>query len=125
MGAKGKVLVVDDHDSVGKLIAAIVRVKDYEVAYAPTGEDAMPLLAGGGIGLVFLDIMLPGMDGFTICEKLKADPATRKVPVVFITARGKESDRLRAREVGGEGLITKPFRTDDILGALEEYALAS
>ena len=121
METKGKILVVDDHRTVVKLMEAVLRLRHYEVIYAENGEDGLALALREQPALIFLDIMMPGMDGFTVCERLKDNPKTRHIPVIFLTARGEETDVERGARAGGSGFVKKPFKTMEVLKLIEQH----
>ena len=121
METKGKILVVDDHRTVVKLMEAVLRLRHYEVIYAENGEDGLALALREQPALIFLDIMMPGLDGFTVCERLKDDPKTRHIPVIFLTARGEETDVERGARAEGSGFVKKPFKTMDVLKLIEQH----
>lgn len=120
MGSKGKILLIDDHDSVLKLLEAVLKVRNYDVCYASSGPEGLEKAQREKPNLILLDVMMPGMDGFKVCQALKQSEVTRAIPVVFLTARGEESDRDMGKRVGGEGFIKKPFRSVDLMATITE-----
>jgi len=118
MSSKGKILLIDDHDSVLKLLDAILKVRNYDVRYASSGPEGLEKAQTEKPDLVLLDVMMPGMDGFKVCQALKQMEATRDIPVVFLTARGEETDREMGQRVGGQGFIKKPFRSVDLMDTI-------
>ena len=121
METKGKILVVDDHQTVVKLMEAVLRLRHYEVIHAEDGEKGLAMALREQPALIFLDVMMPGMDGFAVCERLKGDPKTRHIPVIFLTARGEETDVERGSGAGGDGFVKKPFKTTEILNLIEKH----
>ncbi len=115
MGPKRKILLIDDHDSVLKLLEAVLKVRNYEVCYASNGAEGLEMAQREAPDLILLDVMMPGMDGFKVCQALKQGEATSSIPVVFLTARGEETDREMGQRVGGQGFIKKPFRSLDLM----------
>ena len=103
-----KILVVDDIPANVKLLQARLSAEYYEVCTASNGPEALVACAQGGIDLVLLDIMMPGMDGFEVCMRLKADPATQHIPVVMVTALDQPADRVRGLTAGADDFLTKP-----------------
>lgn len=103
-----KILVVDDIAANVKLLQARLSAEYYEVVTAFNGPDALSIAAQGGIDLVLLDIMMPGMDGFEVCMRLKADASTQHIPVVMVTALDQPADRLRGLTAGADDFLTKP-----------------
>lgn len=103
-----KILVVDDIPANVKLLQARLSAEYYEVITASNGPEALAACEQGGIDLILLDIMMPGMDGFEVCGRLKADPATQHIPVVMVTALDQPSDRVRGLTAGADDFLTKP-----------------
>lgn len=106
---QAKVLVVDDHPSSRMTAVALLSVEGYEVIEAESGPIALERVVEGNPDLILLDIMMPGMDGFEVCRRLKEDEQTRLIPVVFITALNDKRSRIMGIEVGGDDFLTKPF----------------
>ena len=108
------ILVVDDLPQNVRLLRAVLEPRGYAVAGASSGEDALARVAGGDVDLVLLDVLMPGMDGYEVCRRLRADPATAFVPVVMITASG-EQEKRRALDAGADDFVTKPFDQAELL----------
>lgn len=110
-----RMLVVDDQPaSVGLLIAYL---KDWQIdlLVAQNGEDALRIAREGRPDLILLDVMMPGSDGFSVCERLKADTCTAGIPVIFLSAAMEMEDKLRGFAAGGADYITKPFSAQEVL----------
>ncbi len=120
MDAKRKILLIDDHDSVLKLLEAVLKVRNYDVCYASGGAEGLEKAQSEQPDLILLDVMMPGMDGFKVCQALKQSDVTRRIPVIFLTARGEETDREMGERVGGEGFIKKPFRSIDLMNTINK-----
>ena len=118
--AKPRILLVDDQESVLKLLDAILKVRNYDVMYASNGLDAVEIALSVKPNLILLDIMMPGMDGFKVCQTLKANEPTKDIPVVFLTARGDDADREMGERVGASGFVKKPFRSAELLNIISE-----
>ena len=116
-----KILVVDDHRTVGMLLEAVLKLRGYEVLFAESGAEGIELARNERPALIFLDIMMPAMDGFKACELLKQDPVTKDIPVIFLSARGEAVAKDRGRQVGGDGFVKKPFKTLELLGILNRF----
>lgn len=116
---KPTILIIDDHRPVGMLLENVLRLHGYGVLYAETGQEGLDLARREAPALVLLDIMMPEMDGFHVCDALKADDRTRGIPVVFISARGEAPAIERAKAVGGAGFIHKPFKSQQIIEVLD------
>lgn len=104
-----KILVVDDHASSRLTAVALLSVEGYEVLEADSGITALECVSARNPDLILLDVMMPGMDGFEVCQRLKQDEQTRLIPVIFITALCDRRSRIRGIEVGGDDFISKPF----------------
>ena len=103
-----RILVVDDIPANVKLLEARLRAEYFDVLTATNGTEALVTCEAGKIDLVLLDVMMPGMDGFEVCRRLKADPATSHVPVVMVTALDGMDDRITGLEAGADDFLTKP-----------------
>src|SRR5919202_3122307 len=104
-----KILVVDDHPSSRMTAVALLSVEGYEVLEAESGPIALKRVVECNPDLILLDVMMPGMDGYEVCRRLKEDEQTRLIPVVFITALNDKRSRIMGIEAGGDDFLTKPF----------------
>jgi DNA-binding response OmpR family regulator len=104
-----RVLLVDDDDALRTLYRFNLEVAGVQVLEAADGETALRLIDGERPDAILLDVMMPGLDGWTVAERLAADPRTRELPVIFITARGEDAARMRGLGLGAAGYLTKPF----------------
>lgn len=104
-----KILVVDDHPSSRMTAVALLSMEGYDVLEADSGPTALNAISSYNPDLVLLDIMMPGMDGFEVCRRLKQDEQTRLIPIVFVTALDDRRARLKSIEAGGDDFLTKPF----------------
>jgi DNA-binding response OmpR family regulator len=104
-----RVMVVDDDAFVRQIIRTKLLSKGLEVIEAANGQDALKKAETEKPCLIVLDIMMPGMNGFDVCERLKANPQTVNVPVLFLTSRGDQEDRERAMRLGALDFFMKPF----------------
>lgn len=104
-----KILVIDDHSSSRMTAVALLSVEGYEVLEADSGPAGLKRVREGNPDLILLDVMMPGMDGFEVCRRLKEDEHTRLIPVVFITALNDKRSRIMGIEVGGDDFLSKPF----------------
>ncbi len=105
-----RILVVEDQDSIRRMIEALVQARGYEVRAVASGVKAIDAASTEPPDLVLLDLMLPGQyDGFEVCRRLRADPSTRAVPVVVISALDDGESRARATAAGATSYYTKPF----------------
>ena len=115
-----RVLVCDDEPYIVESVSYVVRRAGYEVLVAEDGDTALAAAQRERPDLVFLAIMMPGRPGDEVCRRLKADPATRGISVVILTARGQEEDERRARELGADEFMTKPFSPRKLQARLQE-----
>ena len=106
-----RVLVVDDIPANRKLLDARLSAEYFEVATASDGFEALEVCARAQCDIVLLDVMMPGMDGFEVCRRLKTDPKTHHIPVIIVTALDQPSDRIRGLEAGADDFLTKPVWT--------------
>ncbi|MCM0082897.1 response regulator [Geomonas sp. Red32] len=107
--ARKKLLIIDDTPENIQLLMAILG-RDYQIVAAREGERALALAASDPQpDLILLDIRMPGMDGFEVCEELKSDPKTRDIPVIFVTTMNADEDVRRGLELGAVDYITKPY----------------
>ena len=107
--AREKILVVEDEEDILELIRYNLTRDGYRVSAATSGEDGLRAATRDKPDLVVLDLMLPGIDGIEVCRRLKADPQTRFIPVVMVTAKGDEADVVAGLELGADDYLTKPF----------------
>ena len=110
----GSVLVVDDDPVIAKFLAHLLARDGCRVAVARTGDDALARVAANPPDLVLLDLRMPGMGGLEVCRRLKADPATRLIPVLVLTGEDPSEARVLAWEAGADEYLTKPVRAADV-----------
>lgn len=109
------VLIVEDERDLVDLLSFNLRNAGFEVEVAATAADALVATGGRTFDLVLLDLMLPDLPGTDVCKKLKASPRTRSMPVIMVTARGEEVDRVVGFELGADDFVTKPFSMRELL----------
>jgi len=109
-----RILVVEDDLDIADLIAHYLAGAGHTVDRLTSGRDVLPRLRDTPADLVILDIMLPGMDGLQVCGAMRADPQTAAVPVIMLTARGEEADRISGLERGADDYVTKPFSPKEL-----------
>jgi diguanylate cyclase (GGDEF)-like protein len=113
------ILVVDDTPANIDMMLHIL--KDYDVIPATSGEEALFLLKSETVDMILLDIMMPSMDGFEVCRRLKANESTREIPVIFITARSDLDSIEKAYDAGGVDYVTKPFWPRELLARVKTH----
>ena len=111
---KGNIMVVDDTPANLKILQEVLQTRGYRVLASPDGNTALKVAARNPPDLILLDIVMPEMDGFEVCKRLKADAALREIPVIFISALNETEDIVKAFAVGGVDYVTKPFRFDEV-----------
>lgn len=114
-----KILVVEDEKHIVELVSYALRKEGYEVLVARDGNGALELVHTGRPDLVILDIMLPGRDGLSVCRLMRQDDRTRDLPVIMLSARGQEMDRVLGLELGADDYMTKPFSVRELLARVK------
>ncbi len=112
---QSKILVVEDDHDIAQLLAITMKKAGYEVAVTENGYEALNSIRRHPPDLVILDLMIPGIDGFEVCKEMKRDPKTGAVPVLIVTARGEEIDRIIGLELGADDYVVKPFSPRELL----------
>ncbi|MFQ4138063.1 sensor histidine kinase [Nodosilinea sp. PGN35] len=118
-GLREDILLVDDTPDNLRVLSAMLTNQGYEVRKALSGQRAIASVQSDLPDLILLDIRMPGMDGYSVCQQLKSDPNTRDVPVIFISALDDALDKVKAFAVGGVDYVTKPFQEMEVLARIE------
>ncbi|WP_017296992.1 response regulator [Nodosilinea nodulosa] len=118
-GLRGDILLVDDTPDNLRVLSAMLTNQGYEVRKALNGQRAIASVQSDPPDLILLDIKMPGMDGYAVCQNLKADPKTCEVPIIFISALDDALDKVKAFAVGGVDYVTKPFQEMEVLARIE------
>jgi DNA-binding NtrC family response regulator len=121
MPEKEKLLVADDNPVNINVLRDALEPHGYEILAAPNGDTALKIAQRALPGLILLDIMMPGLDGFSVCRLLKTIDATREIPVIFLTARQELESLAEAFQAGGVDYVTKPFQPEEILIRIETH----
>ena len=114
---KKKILIADDETGIRLTVGRILD-KDYVVLEATNGEEAVEIAKVQKPDLILMDLIMPKMDGYAACSQIKADEATKGIPVVILTAVGNELNKKFATEMGAEGYITKPFNIQELMDVI-------
>ena len=115
---KGKILLVEDEAPIREMLGYTLMKEGYTFREAADVEQARPLLADDKPDLVLLDWMLPGMNGVDYARRIRNNPDTRDIPIIMLTARGEEADKVRGLDTGADDYITKPFSTRELLARI-------
>jgi DNA-binding response OmpR family regulator len=119
---QGRVLVVEDERDVADLIRYNLTKEGYDVVVAPTGADALKQAREVHPDLVLLDIMVPQLNGWEVCRRLKQDVETKNIPVIMVTGRVEEGDKVLGFEMGADDYVTKPFSPRELLARIRAVA---
>ncbi|MBM4062019.1 MAG: response regulator transcription factor [Planctomycetes bacterium] len=117
--AKPKILVVEDEPDILEVMQYNLEREGYKVVACRNGEQGLSRIRTDDPDLVILDLMLPGMDGLEVCRQVKADPVTRTIPVVMVTAKGEESDVVLGLGLGADDYLVKPFRPRELVARIK------
>ncbi len=113
--AQGRILIVEDDVNLRTILRMQLEKAGYEVRAAENGEEALRMVAEEIPDLVLLDVMMPGMNGYEVCHVLKSDIATANLPVIMLTARSEQEDRIRGLSGGANDYLTKPYEVEELL----------
>lgn len=116
---KNKILVVDDIKKNIQVLGSVLGKEGYAVSYATDGAKALEMTMIEAFDLILLDVMMPGMDGFEVCQKLKKEPKTQEIPILFLTAKSEQDDIIRGLQHGAVDYLTKPFNTAELIARVK------
>lgn len=122
---KRRLLVVDDEPSIAKIVRKQLEVAGYEVTVAVDGLEGLTKAREMMPELIVLDVMLPKMNGTEVCSTLKADPKTKSIPILMLTAKAQRTDKDIGLQAGAEAFLTKPFHLDELLAKIKALLEAS
>ncbi len=114
-----RILICDDDPAILRVLQVNLEVEGYETLLAHHGEEALQVAMAERPDLIILDIMMPRLDGYQTCERLKADDSTKDIPVVFLSAKAQASDIEKGKAYGVEDYLTKPFDPDTLVETIE------
>ena len=115
-----EILIVDDEPSIVVPIQFLMEQQGYNVLVAENGEDALDIIYKYKPDLILLDIMLPRIDGYEVCEIVRLDPRYRDIKIIFITAKGREVEIAKGLALGADAYITKPFSNTELVSKVQE-----
>jgi DNA-binding response OmpR family regulator len=110
-----KILVIDDDDIVIRTIERCLRSADFRITLAKSGVEGLQSARRVLPDLVILDVIMPGMNGYTVCREMRADPLLKDVPILFLTARSKDDDKITGFNAGADDYLSKPFNLDELI----------
>jgi len=119
--AKPLVLAVDDNPQNLKFLGQLLSDNNYEVGMAQNGQQALNFVSKNQPDLILLDIMMPEMDGFKVCQKLKSQLETKHIPIIFLTAKTETEDIVKGFDLGGVDYVTKPFTSAELLSRIKTH----
>jgi DNA-binding response OmpR family regulator len=117
---RGRILVVDDEPHIRRVLEAMLGKEGFDVVTCEDGEEGLKELAFGGIDLVILDLLMPGVHGLEVLSKVRSDPVLAKTPVIILTAKGQDADREAAIAGGADDFMTKPFSPKKLVARIHE-----
>jgi CheY-like chemotaxis protein len=115
---KNKILIIDDERDIVDTLSLMLKARDYLVSSALDGQEGLEKAKNERPNLILLDIMMPGIDGYNVCMKLKSDRETRNIPVVIVSAKAERESILKCHSIGVSDFIVKPFNFPTLLGKL-------
>ncbi len=122
MGKEKKlILIVDDNSDNRKLLGNLLTKEGYDVGLSKDGFNALDFVEKVKPNLILLDIMMPEMDGYEVCEKLKANMATQHIPIIFLTAKTSTKDIVKGFKVGGVDYVAKPYNSEELLARVRTH----
>ena len=116
-----KILIVDDEKDIVETLSFMLKAKGFECICAYDGEEGLNLAKNINPDLVILDVMMPKINGYKICRLLKFDNKYKNIPIIMITARSQDEDKIIGEETGADEYITKPFNVDDVVAKVKSY----
>ena len=114
-----KIIVIEDEPDIVEVISYSLKREGYNVLAVDRGDESINLIRNQSPSLIILDLMLPGMDGLSVCRQLKSDPIVKDIPVIMISAKGEESDIVIGLEMGADDYLTKPFSPRELLARVK------
>ena len=118
---KNKILVVDDETDLVETVRFSLEMEGYDVLVSYNGENALNQARTENPDLILLDLMLPKLDGYKVCRLLKFDERYKHIPILMLTAKTQEKDKIIGKETGADEYITKPFEMDELMKKVKSY----
>lgn len=115
-----KILIADDEPNIIASLEFLMRQKGYEVRVAGNGAEALAAVAEFGPDLMLLDVMMPQMSGFDVCQKVRANPEWQRIKIIMLSAKGREAEVSKGLAVGADAYVTKPFSTKELVARVQE-----
>lgn len=119
-----KVMVIDDSNTIRRTAETLLKKAGCDVLTADNGFEALPIISANHPDILFIDIMMPRLDGYQTCALVKNNPKFKNIPVIMLSSKDGLFDRAKGRVVGAEQYLTKPFTKDDLLGAIRTHLLS-
>ncbi|RCK30070.1 MULTISPECIES: response regulator transcription factor [Thalassospira] len=119
MNKRPKVLIAEDEETIVESLSFLMEKEGYDVSVATDGQTAIKMIARDIPDMVLLDVMMPGCDGFEVVRAVRADPKTKPIPIMMLTAKTREVDRRKGLELGVDDFVTKPFSTRDVVSRVK------
>jgi two-component system, OmpR family, alkaline phosphatase synthesis response regulator PhoP len=115
-----KILIADDEPNIVVSLEFLMKQKGYVVKVVHTGEDALNAVGEFGPDLILLDVMMPRMSGYDLCQKVRENPAWQGIKIVMLSAKGRDIEVTKGMAVGADAYVTKPFSTKDLIAKVQE-----
>ena len=116
---RNKIAVIEDEPDIVEVVSYNLKREGFTVVAADRGDEGLNLVRNQAPNLVLLDLMLPGLDGLSVCRQMKSDPLTRNIPVIIVSAKGEESDGVIGLELGADDYLTKPFSPRELIARVK------
>jgi DNA-binding response OmpR family regulator len=115
-----KILIADDEPNIVVSLEFLMKQKGYAVRVASTGEDALAAIGEFGPDLILLDVMMPRMSGYDLCQRVRENPAWQAIRIIMLSAKGRDVEVTKGMAVGADAYVTKPFSTKDLIAKVQE-----
>ena len=115
-----KILIADDEPNIVVSLEFLMQQKGYVVRVASTGEDALAAIGEFGPDLILLDVMMPRMSGYDLCQRVRENPAWQAIRIIMLSAKGRDIEVTKGMAVGADAYVTKPFSTKDLIAKVQE-----